>query len=51
MKRTVIGVLAHAAGLTETAAPISAKELAPIFDWSKISGKEIVVTELDKLYQ
>ena len=45
-----IGVLAHAAGLTETAAPISAVELAAIFDWSKISGKEIVVTELDKLY-
>ena len=47
----LIGVLAHAAGLTETAAPISAAELATIFDWSKISGKEIVVTELDKLYQ
>ena len=29
----------------------SAAELATIFDWSKISGKEIVVTELDKLYQ
>ena len=47
----LIGVLAHAAGLTETAQPISAKELATIFDWSKISGKEIVVTELEKLYQ
>ncbi|MBQ7229401.1 MAG: tRNA glutamyl-Q(34) synthetase GluQRS [Oscillospiraceae bacterium] len=47
----LIGVLANAAGLTETAAPISAAELATIFDWSKISGKEIVVTELDKLYQ
>ena len=47
----LIGVLAHAAGLTETAAPISAKELATIFDWSKIQGKEIVVTELEKLYQ
>ena len=46
----LIGVLAHAAGLTETAAPISAAELATIFDWSKISGKEIVVTELGKLY-
>ena len=43
-------VLANAAGLTETAAPISAAELATIFDWSKISGKEIVVSELDKLY-
>ena len=47
----LIGVLAHAAGLTETAAPISAKELATVFDWSKIQGKEIVVTELEKLYQ
>ena len=47
----LIGVLAHAAGLTETAAPISAKELATVFDWSKIQGREIVVTELEKLYQ
>ena len=47
----LIGVLAHAAGLTETAAPISAKELATVFDWSKISGREIVVTELEKLYR
>ena len=47
----LIGVLAHAAGLTETAAPISAKELATVFDWSKIKGREIVVTELEKLYQ
>ena len=46
----LIGVLAHAAGLTETAAPISAKELATVFDWSKIGGKEIVVTELEKLH-
>ena len=46
----LIGVLAHAAGLTETAAPISAAELATIFDWSKIQGREIVVTELGKLY-
>ena len=51
MPEQLIGVLAHAAGLTETAAPISAKELATIFDWSKISGKEIVVTELEKLYR
>ena len=47
----LIGVLAHAAGLTETAAPISAPELATVFDWSKIQGREIVVTELEKLYQ
>ena len=47
----LIGVLAHAAGLTESAASISAKELATVFDWNKIQGKEIVVTELEKLYQ
>ena len=46
----LIGVLAYAAGLTETAAPISAKELATVFDWSKIQGREIVVTELEKLH-
>ena len=46
----LIGVLAHAAGLTETAQPISAKELATVFDWSKIQGREIVVTELEKLH-
>ena len=47
----LLGVLANAAGLTETADPISAAELTAIFDWSKIRGKEIVVTQLDKLYR
>ena len=46
----LIGVLAHAAGLTDDAKPISAIELATVFDWKKIGGREIVVTELDKLY-
>ena len=46
----LIGVLAQAAGLTETASPISARELASVFDWSKIHGKEIVVTNLSDLY-
>ncbi len=45
----LIGVLAQAAGLTETAEPISATELATVFNWENISGKEIVVTELQKL--
>ena len=45
----LIGVLAHAAGLTETAEAISARELAAEFDWQKIHGKEIVVTDLEKL--
>lgn len=48
----LIGVLAHAAGLTETAQPISAAELSTVFDWSKIEGRrEIVVTELETLYR
>ena len=46
----LLGVLASAAGLTDTAQPISAAELTAVFDWSKIRGKEIVVTELEKLY-
>ncbi len=46
----LIGLLAHAAGLTETASPISAEELSTIFDWSKIKGREMVVMELEKLY-
>ena len=46
----LLGVLANAAGLTEDAGPISPAELTAIFDWSKISGKEIVVTELNKLH-
>ena len=46
----LIGVLAQAAGLTETASPISARELASVFDWSKIHGKEIVVANLSDLY-
>ncbi len=45
----LIGVLAQAAGITETAEPISAQELATIFDWTKVRGREIVVTELHKL--
>ena len=47
----LIGVLAHAAGLTDDAKPISATELATVFDWNKLGGREIVVTELGKLYQ
>ena len=45
----LLGVLANAAGLTEDAGPISPAELTAIFDWSKIKGREIVVTELDQL--
>lgn len=37
----LIGVLAHAAGLTDTAAPISPKELACQFSWDKLSRDAI----------
>ncbi len=47
----LLGVLAQAAGLTENADPISAAELATVFDWGKIKGKEIVVNHLGKLYE
>lgn len=37
----LIGVLAHAAGLLERPQPISAKELASVFSWDKITGTSI----------
>lgn len=45
----LIGILAHAAGLLEKPEPVSAKELAALFDWNKIRGREIVVSELSDL--
>ena len=38
----LIGILAHAAGLTPGAAPISAQELASVFDWSRLKPDDIV---------
>ena len=46
----VIGILAHASGLLQRPEPISAAELATVFDWNKIRGREIVVTELASLF-
>ena len=37
----VIGALAFAAGLTESAAPVSAKELVPSFDWKRVPTHEL----------
>jgi len=37
----LIGVLAHAAGLVDTAAPISARELASEFTWEKLRGEAL----------
>ena len=43
---TLIGKLAFAAGLTDTDAPISAKELAAEFAWDKLQGDAIYLREL-----
>lgn len=45
----IIGVLAHAAGFTDTPAPISAKELTDSFAWEKL-GKDPITFEADKLF-
>ena len=45
----LIGVLAKAAGFTETAAPISAKELTDSFSWEAL-GKDNITFEADKLF-
>ena len=37
----LLGILAHAAKLTETPDPISAKELASVFAWEKMSSEDI----------
>ena len=46
----LIGVLAHAAGLMPTSGAISARELASEFRWELVHGKEIVVSDLERLY-
>ena len=45
----LIGVLAKAAGFTETAAPISAKELTERFCWEKL-GKDSLTFDAAKLF-
>lgn len=46
----ILGVLAQAAGIMPTAAPISAQELAAEFHWEQVRGKEIIVNSLADLY-
>ena len=46
----LIGILAHAAALTPTSQPISAKELLSLFSWEKVRGKEIIVQDLERLF-
>lgn len=45
----LIGVLANAAGFTETAAPISAKELTDSFSWEALR-KDNIIFEADKCF-
>ena len=40
----IIGALAHAAGLIDKKEPISAKELAAIFDWRRVRKEDICLT-------
>ncbi len=40
----IIGSLAFAAGLTERREPISARELAGSFDWSRVRKENISLT-------
>ena len=46
----LIGILAASAGLLPRPEAISAKELATLFSWDKIEGKEIVVSDIAALY-
>ena len=39
----LIGRLAHLCGLTETDAPISAKELIPGFSWDRVKKDDITM--------
>ncbi len=45
----IIGFLAHAAGLTEDAAPVSAAELLGVFDWQRVPLEDITVSVHDFL--
>ncbi len=42
----LIGILAHAAGLTDSSRPISASELAAVFDWTKVIKTDIILRDL-----
>ena len=43
----LLGVLAFSAGLTATAQPVSARELASVFSWGRISGDAICLNTQD----
>ena len=42
----LIGILAHAAGLIDRPADISARELAAVFSWEKLRGESIYLSEI-----
>lgn len=42
----LIGILAHAAGLTQTSEPISAAELSTVFDWKKLKKTDIILQNI-----
>ena len=42
--QALLGILAHAAGLTQTCRPISARELVGEFDWQKLHKDSITLT-------
>lgn len=42
----LIGILAHAAGLIPTGEAISARELASVFDWSRLSKTDIILQSI-----
>ncbi len=46
----LIGILAHAAGLTESGNPISAMELSSIFDWNKLKKTDIILQTIADIF-
>ncbi len=46
----LIGILAHAAGLTDTGDAISPAELAGIFDWNRLSRTDIVLNQISDIF-
>ena len=43
----LLGVLAHSAGILETAQPISARELASVFSWERVRPEDICLEAKD----
>ena len=41
--REIIGFLAHTAGLLPQPTPLTVQELLPLFDWEKVSRKDIII--------